>query len=127
LRLCALTEPGRDLSRQGRRAASALEDPAIRDEALHILRGLFERIVIMPAAEGPGETIELVGAIARMVELGNKKAALDARTACSVKVVAGARFGRYFPLVSARDLERTMPFQPHAKVESTSVPTSSGS
>jgi hypothetical protein len=27
-----------------------------------------------------------------MVELGNKKAALDARTACSVKVVAGAGF-----------------------------------
>jgi site-specific DNA recombinase len=70
----------------------ALQDPAIRDEALHILRGLVERIVIMPAAEGPGETIELVGAIARMVELGNKKAALDARTACSVKVVAGAGF-----------------------------------
>jgi site-specific DNA recombinase len=70
----------------------ALEDPAIRDEALHILRGLVERIVITPAAEGPGETIELVGAIARMVALGNKKAALDARTACSVKVVAGAGF-----------------------------------
>src|SRR5919106_1330984 len=70
----------------------ALEDPAIRDEALHILRGLVERIVIAPAAEGPGETIELVGAIVGMVELANKKAALDARTACSIKVVAGAGF-----------------------------------
>ena len=32
--------------------------------------------------------------IVRMIELGlgNKKAALDARTACSVKVVAGAGF-----------------------------------
>ena len=69
----------------------ALEDPSIRDEALHILRGLVERIVITPA-EGAGETIELVGAIARMVALGNKKAALDVRTACSVKVVAGAGF-----------------------------------
>ena len=70
----------------------ALEDPAIRDEALGILRGLVERIVITPADEGTGETIELVGAIVGMVELGNKKAALDARTACSVKVVAGAGF-----------------------------------
>ena len=69
----------------------ALEDPSIRDEALHILRGLVERIVITPA-EGAGETIELVGAIARMVALSNKNAALDARTACSVKVVAGAGF-----------------------------------
>jgi site-specific DNA recombinase len=76
----------------------ALEDPAIRDEALGILRGLVERIVITPAAEGPGETIELVGAIARMVALGNKKAALDARTACSVKVVAGAYNHRQFAL-----------------------------
>ena len=70
----------------------ALEVPSVRDEALHILRGLVERIVITPAEEEAGETIELVGAIARMVELGNKKAALDARTACSVKVVAGAGF-----------------------------------
>jgi site-specific DNA recombinase len=69
----------------------ALQDPSIRDEALHILRGLVERIVITPAEDGPGETIELVGAIVGMVALGNKKAALDARTACSVKVVAGAR------------------------------------
>jgi site-specific DNA recombinase len=51
-----------------------------------------ERIVITPAEDGPGETIELVGAIARMVELGHKKAALDARAACSVKVVAGVGF-----------------------------------
>jgi hypothetical protein len=38
------------------------------------------------------ETIELVGAIARMVALGNKKAALGEAAACSVKVVAGAGF-----------------------------------
>jgi hypothetical protein len=54
--------------------------------------GLVERAVIARAAEGLGETIGLIGAIARMVELGNKKAALDARTACSTKVVAGAGF-----------------------------------
>jgi site-specific DNA recombinase len=75
----------------------ALEDPAIRDEALGILRGLVERIVITPA-EGSGETIELVGAIVGMVALGNKKAALDARTACSVKVVAGAYNHRQFEI-----------------------------
>ena len=43
-----------------------------------------------------GFEIELSGEIARMVELshgpnGTKKAALDERTACSGKVVAGAR------------------------------------
>jgi hypothetical protein len=54
--------------------------------------------VITPAAEGVGETIELVGAIVRMVALGHKKAALDARTACSVKVVAGAYNHRQFAL-----------------------------
>ncbi len=41
--------------------------------------------------------MELIGDIAAMVELGlesaeRKKAALDERTACSVKVVAGAGF-----------------------------------
>jgi hypothetical protein len=61
-------------------------------------RGLVERIVITPAAEGVGETIELVGAITRMVALGNKKAAFDSRTACSVKVVAGAYNHRQFAL-----------------------------
>jgi hypothetical protein len=33
-----------------------------------------------------------------MVALGNKKAALDARTACSVKVVAGAYNHRQFEI-----------------------------
>ncbi len=49
----------------------------------------------MPALAG--REIELVGEIARMVELGlegraTKKATLDERTACSVKVVAGVGF-----------------------------------
>jgi hypothetical protein len=51
--------------------------------------------VITPA-EGASETIELVGAIVGMVALGNKKAALDARTACSVKVVTHAYNHREF-------------------------------
>jgi hypothetical protein len=57
----------------GRPQARHLRSPSIRDEALHILRGLVERIVITPADEGVGEKIELVGAIVRLVEPGNKK------------------------------------------------------
>ncbi len=73
----------------------ALAEPQTRDEALGILRGLVERFEVHPI-EG-GFEIELIGEIARMVELsldpnGTKKTALDERTACSVKVVAGAGF-----------------------------------
>jgi hypothetical protein len=71
----------------------ALRDPAIRDEALEIVRGLVARLVVHINKDGGGMEIELIGDIARMVELGsnkgNKKAALDERAACSVKVVAG--------------------------------------
>jgi hypothetical protein len=79
----------------------ALAEPQTRDEALGILRGLVERIEVHPI-EG-GFEIELIGEIARMVELsldpnGTKKAALDERTACSVKVVAGARNQRYLQI-----------------------------
>ena len=74
---------------------AALRDPLIHDEALEIVRGLMERLIIHPA-EGGGFQVELIGDIARMVELGagteRKKAALDERTACSVKVVAGTGF-----------------------------------
>ena len=69
-----------------------LARPLVRDQALEIVHGLIERLVIRPADEGSFE-IELVGDIARMVELGTgierKKAALDEKAACSVKVVAG--------------------------------------
>jgi len=69
-----------------------LTDPGLRDEALAILRGLIERVVVHPGDEGP--QIELVGEIVRMIELGldDKKAALPKEAACSVKVVAGAGF-----------------------------------
>ncbi len=61
----------------------------------HSQTGLVERIEVHPI-EG-GFEIELIGEIARMVEPsldpnGTKKAVLDERTACSVKVVAGAGF-----------------------------------
>ena len=67
------------------------------------MRGLVERIEVHPI-EG-GFEIELIGEIARMVELslGTKKAALDERTACSVKVVAGARNQLYL-LFAAKKL-----------------------
>ena len=70
----------------------ALADPALRDQALEILRGLIERVVIHPGEQGPG--IELVGEIVKMVELGldAKQAALHEEAACSVKVVAGGGF-----------------------------------
>ena len=74
---------------------AALRDPLIHDEALEIVRGLIDRLVIH-SVEAGGFQVELVGDIARMVELGagaeRKKAALDERTACSVKVVAGTGF-----------------------------------
>ena len=72
----------------------SLSHPEIRDEAVQILRTLIESVSIRPA-EG-GMEIEIVGEIAKMVELGiapNKKQAnLDERTARSVKVVAGVGF-----------------------------------
>jgi len=80
---------------------AALADPACRDQALDILRGLVDQVIMHPR-EG-GFEIELIGQIARMVEISlnphaTKKAALDERTACSVKVVAGARNHRELTL-----------------------------
>jgi len=78
----------------------ALADPQIGPEALSLLRSLIERIVVRPLPDGSFE-LEVVGAIAAMVGLGqsgadNKKAAqgaaISAVDECSVKVVAGARF-----------------------------------
>ena len=74
------------------RLHEALADPGLRDEALGILRGLIERVVIHPAEDGL--QIELAGEIVKMVELGldAQQAALGEEAACSVKVVAGAGF-----------------------------------
>ena len=75
---------------------AALRDPLIRDVALEIVRGLVDRLIVH-FNDGVDFAIELIGDIARMVELGSagterKKAALDERAACSVKVVAGIGF-----------------------------------
>ena len=88
--------------RKVERLHEALADPALRDEALGLLRGLIECVVLHPAADG--QEVEIVGEIVRMVELGRdaKQAALDAEAACSVKVVAGARNHReLIPLMAA--------------------------
>ena len=87
------------------RLHEALPDPALRDEALGILRGLIERVVIHPAKDGL--QVEIVGEIVKMVELGlnAKQAALPKDAACSVKVVAGAGFGLCALFVAA-GLER---------------------
>jgi hypothetical protein len=59
------------------RLHDALADPAVRDEALAILRSLIESVVMHPREDG--FTIELVGEIANMVTLAlsadSKKAA----------------------------------------------------
>jgi len=54
--------------RQVERLQDALSEPEIRDEALQILRGLIERVSIGRAENGL--EIEIVGEVAKMVELG---------------------------------------------------------
>ena len=68
--------------RKVERLHEALADPALRDEALCLLRGLIERVVLHPA--GDGQEVEGVVERVRMVELGRdaKQAALDAEAAC---------------------------------------------
>ena len=53
---------------QVERLQHSLNQPDIRDEALQILRGLIEHVSIGPAEHGL--EIEIVGKIAKMVELG---------------------------------------------------------
>jgi site-specific DNA recombinase len=74
------------------RLHEALAHLRLRDDALGILRGLIERVVIHPAEDGL--QVEIVGEIVRMVELGldAREAALPVAAACSVEVVAGAGF-----------------------------------
>ena len=88
----------------------ALQDPAIRTEALELIRPLIERVIMRPVKDG--FEIELVGAIANMLRLsqapstepknGTKPAAIAADVddpfVSSVKVVAGARNQRYLHL-----------------------------
>ena len=90
---------------QVERLQDALNEPEIRDEALQILRGLVERVSISPMDDGL--EVEIVGEIAKMVELGfenkTKRAALDDTMTRSVKVVAGTR-NRHYLLFRAEGL-----------------------
>jgi hypothetical protein len=54
--------------RQVEQLQQTLDHPEIRDEAVQILRGLIEHVSIRPAENGL--EIEIVGEIAKMVELG---------------------------------------------------------
>ncbi len=85
--------------RKVERLHEALADPAVRGEALGILRSLIESVVMHPREDG--FTIELVGEIANMVALAHEprttkaasgKAAVPDVYRRSVKVVAGAGF-----------------------------------
>jgi site-specific DNA recombinase len=73
----------------------ALQEPEIRDEAIQILRGLLESVIITPVKGG--YDIEIVGEIAQMIEIGLEKGkakepVLNEKMARSVKVVAGVGF-----------------------------------
>jgi site-specific DNA recombinase len=86
---------------------AAIADPKTQTEALEILRGLIERVVLHPAEKG--FEIEIIGEIAAMVDLGaqDKKAgpagsAVPDPYRRSVKVVAGERNQRYLQTLVAR-------------------------
>ena len=69
----------------------ALTDPGTRAEAIEILRGLIERVIMRPVDKG--FEIELIGEIANMVKLPASAGSFDHDPfRSSVKVVAGAGF-----------------------------------
>ncbi len=76
----------------------ALHAPDFGTAALENVRGLIDRVMLHPAADGDGLEIELIGEIASMVSLAlDKPNARRSGTDCdmflrSVKVVAGTRF-----------------------------------
>jgi site-specific DNA recombinase len=81
----------------------ALNDPALREEAAEVLRGLIDEIRLAPAGDG-GLQIELFGELAAIMALGESaktNRAVD-ETARSVEVVAGTRNRRYLHVVRAR-------------------------
>ena len=69
----------------------ALRDPSTRSEAIELLRGLINEVILYPTDSG--FEIELVGEIAKMIALpGGSGSAKSNLNECSVKVVAGAGF-----------------------------------
>jgi hypothetical protein len=63
-RLCASKNLAQVYGRQVERLQDALDKPEIRDEAIHLLRSLLDRIVIGPVE--PGLEVEIVGEIAQI-------------------------------------------------------------
>jgi hypothetical protein len=68
------------------RLAESVSEPAIRDEAITLLRQQIEAVTVLPT-ENRWE-VEIKGEIGRMTNLAEGKAE---QNQCSVKVVAGAR------------------------------------
>jgi site-specific DNA recombinase len=84
-----------------------LRDDTTRTEAIEIIRSLVDRVKFTPTADG-GLEIELVGDLAGMVQLTQNPgkdrpaaAAVHDEFARSIKVVAGARNHRKFPICVA--------------------------
>jgi hypothetical protein len=72
----------------------ALDDPALRDEALGILRGLIERVELTPTRDG--FEIEFIGEIANMMALPcPTESRKIGHFRISAKRVAGARRQQY--------------------------------
>ena len=68
------------------RLAEPLNEPAIRDEAITLLRQMIEAVTVLPTENG--WEVEVKGEIGRMTNLAEGK---TEQNHCSVKVVAGAR------------------------------------
>jgi site-specific DNA recombinase len=91
----------------------ALASPLDKAEAMEIVRSQIEQITLTPGEDG-GLAVELQGDLARILQLCEAGEGKSERPGTGVpgrglSVVAGARFERCFPLVSARELERSMP------------------
>jgi hypothetical protein len=85
----------------------SLANPAIRDEAIGILRGLVTGVVVRPDTEG--WRVDVQGEAAALVALGlsanrAQGETLDPEDVSSAKVVAGAGFGHWLQLGRAYDL-----------------------
>jgi len=69
--------------------AATLEDPALRQPALELIRGLITRVTVRIAEGGP--VLELEGALSAMIDAA-QPGWLSGVDRCSVEVVAGAGF-----------------------------------
>ncbi|OIQ68718.1 hypothetical protein GALL_496870 [mine drainage metagenome] len=84
---------------------AALNEPGVRMEATELLRGLLTEIRLIP--EDDGLAIELVGALASIMALGDvgqQKARAFGTGGSQITVVAGARFQKYCTLHQADEV-----------------------